>query len=246
MSGGKDGKVEGAHVVCTWALDNWQPPFTLQHHRSFPRKNAHDVTIPTNQFISTTSLHVIAWPWLLPPYPFCHLRNSFLASSLLRNQTNPPGRNFLRPGIGIESTLFIYRPTFFFSSDAPLVRTEKMPTPGYVFRDGGATPPLEQNPNSEFRKRITQATKPVTATSQAPLGQNTSTSHQLATGEHDVLGAAQKAGKEDRITNLGWQANAVGVDTLVGGLPNDELWTLVRRFNKASSSHPHGTCGRLQ
>lgn len=109
-----------------------------------------------------------------------------------------------------------------------------MPTPGYVFRDGGATPPLEENPDSEFRKRITQATKPVAATSQAPLGQNTSTSHQLATAEHDILGAAQKAGKEDRITNLGWQANAVGVDTLVGGLPNEELWTLVRRFNKAS------------
>lgn len=118
-----------------------------------------------------------------------------------------------------------------------------MPAPGYVFRDGGATPPPEQDPNSEFRKRITNATKPITATEQAPLGQSTSTSHQLATGDYEILGAAQKAGKEDRTTNLGWQANAVGVDTLVGGLPNDDLWTLVRRFNKASplplpSSHP--------
>ena len=109
-----------------------------------------------------------------------------------------------------------------------------MPMPGYVFRDGGTTPPPEDNPDSEHRKRITQATKPITATSQAPLGQNTTTSHQLATGEHQVLGAAQKAGREDKTSNLGWQANAVGVDTLVGGLPNDELWTLVRRFNKAS------------
>lgn len=116
-----------------------------------------------------------------------------------------------------------------------------MPAPGYVFRDGGTTPPPEENPDSEFRQRITQATKPakpapkpITATSEAPLGQNTTTSHQLATGEHEVLGAAQKAGKEDTTTNLGWQANAVGVDTLVGGLPNEELWTLVRRFNKAS------------
>ncbi|KIV94983.1 hypothetical protein, variant [Exophiala mesophila] len=89
-----------------------------------------------------------------------------------------------------------------------------MPAPGYVFRDGGATPPPEEDPNSEFRKRITDATKPITATEKAPLGQNTSTSHQLATGEHEILGAAQKA------------------DTLVGGLPNDDLWTLIRRFNK--------------
>lgn len=111
-----------------------------------------------------------------------------------------------------------------------------MPAPGYVFRDGGTTPPPEENPDSEFRKRVTDATKPVTATSQAPLGQNTTTSHQLATENHEIQGAAQRAGKEDRITNLGWQANAVGVDNLVGGLPNDEMWTLVRRFNKASTA----------
>lgn len=116
-----------------------------------------------------------------------------------------------------------------------------MPTPGYVFRDGGATPPAEENPNSEFRQRITKATKPVTvaATSNSPLAQNTTTSHALATGaegdDHDArLGAAQRAGKEDKTSNLGWQANGVGTDTLVGGLPNEELWTLVRRFNKAS------------
>ncbi|KIX03281.1 uncharacterized protein Z518_06833 [Rhinocladiella mackenziei CBS 650.93] len=110
-----------------------------------------------------------------------------------------------------------------------------MPMPGYVFRDGGTTPPPEENTDSEFRKRITQATIPITATSKTPPGQNTSTGHQLATGEHDILGAAQKAGMEDRITHQGWQANAVDVDTLVDGLPNEELWIWIRRFNKASS-----------
>ena len=114
-----------------------------------------------------------------------------------------------------------------------------MPTPGYYFRDGGATPPPEENANSEFRQRISKATKPVTATAQAPLGQDSSTSHQLATGQHELRGAVQEAGKEDRTSNLGWQANAVGVDQLVGGLPNDELWTLVRRFNKVSASSLH-------
>lgn len=121
-----------------------------------------------------------------------------------------------------------------------------MPTPGYYFRDGGTTPPPEENTDNTVRQRVTQgaqaqqerakqAPKPITATEKAPLGQNTSTSHQLAVSQQDILGAAQNAGKKepDRITNLGWQANAVGVDTLVGGLPNEELWTLVRRFNKA-------------
>lgn len=89
----------------------------------------------------------------------------------------------------------------------------KMPdTPGYYFRDGGTTPANEiANPHDEFRQRIS---KPVTATNKAPLGQATSTSHVLATQNHAVQGAAQKA------------------DTLVGGLDNDDLWMLIRRFNK--------------
>jgi hypothetical protein len=114
-----------------------------------------------------------------------------------------------------------------------------MPTPGYVFRDGGATPPAEQNPDSEFRQRITQATKttkPAPVDPNVLLAQHTTTSHELATGaigDHETPGAVQRAGKEDKTSNLGWQANGEDTDTLVGGLPNDELWTLIRRFNKA-------------
>lgn len=107
-----------------------------------------------------------------------------------------------------------------------------MPTPGYYFRDGGTTPLEEKDQNDEFRRRITQATRPVTATKQAPLGQETSTSHILATQHQENHGAVQQAGKEDYTSNLGWQKNAKGVDTLVGGMENDELWMLVRRFNK--------------
>lgn len=109
-------------------------------------------------------------------------------------------------------------------------------TPGYYFRDGGTTPTTEKDdPNLEFRQRTTKATKPATATKRGPLGQETSTSHMLATQNHDIKGTAQEAGKENRITNLGWQKNAKGVDTLVGGLDNDDLWMLIRRFNKAGS-----------
>lgn len=107
-----------------------------------------------------------------------------------------------------------------------------MPPPGYVFRDGGTTPPGEET--SDKRLGHVEPAKPVTATPKAPLGQKTTTSHQLATENHEIQGAAQRAGKEDTTTNLGWQANAVNVETFVGRLPNEELWTLVRRFNKAS------------
>lgn len=106
-----------------------------------------------------------------------------------------------------------------------------MGAPGYYFRDGGTTPTDEINPNSEFRARLTRATRPPTASSRGPLGQETSTSHILAT-QGNVRGAVHEAGKEDHITNLGWQKNAKGVDQLVAGLDNDDLWMLIRRFNK--------------
>lgn len=116
-----------------------------------------------------------------------------------------------------------------------------MPTPGYVFRDGGTTPPLEQqdpanSANNEFRQRILQAKKPPTAKGDAPLAQQTTTSHQLATGDHDygeLRGKAIEAGKDPNTTDLGWRANGNGVETLVSGLPNEDLWTLIRRFNRA-------------
>lgn len=110
-----------------------------------------------------------------------------------------------------------------------------MPTPGYYFRDGGTTPLEEKDQNDEFRRRITT---PKQVPKQALLNQETSTSHILATQHQDVQGAVQQAGKEAFTSNLGWQKNAKGVDTLVGGLENDDLWMLIRRFNKACFLFP--------
>lgn len=115
-----------------------------------------------------------------------------------------------------------------------------MPTPGYVFRDSGATPPNEvENAVIETKPDITQVdaneavAPPPPAPAQNPLlEQKPSESHALATENHELKGTAQEAGKEAHITDLGWQANAEVVATLVGGLPDEELWTLVRRFNK--------------
>ena len=85
-----------------------------------------------------------------------------------------------------------------------------MPTPGYYFRDGGATPPAEEDPHNEFRRRITTATtaaptqKKSIAATHGPLAQETSESHKLATDNaQDIGGAVQRAGQERGITNLG-------------------------------------------
>src|SRR4051794_14680816 len=119
-----------------------------------------------------------------------------------------------------------------------------MPTPGYVFRDSGATPPnevestaVETQPGATEVNASEAVAPPPAAPAQNPLlEQKPSESHALSTENHELKGAAQEAGKEAHMTDLGWQANAEGVATLVGGLPNEELWTLVRRFNKVSIS----------
>ena len=113
-----------------------------------------------------------------------------------------------------------------------------MPTPGYVFRDGGTTPPNEaaEATGSELRPNMpARARQPhPTVVQKSPLSQATSESHALATQSHQLHGAVHEAGKTAGITNLGWQANATGLDRMVGGLQNEELWTLVRRFNKVT------------
>lgn len=58
-------------------------------------------------------------------------------------------------------------------------------------------------------------------------------SHALAEADHDVKGAAQLNHSETEVKDLGWNEHPNDVPTpLVGGLPNEELWMLVRRFNK--------------
>ena len=58
-------------------------------------------------------------------------------------------------------------------------------------------------------------------------------SHALANADHDEKGVAQIDHGQTGVRDLGWNEKPVDVPTpLVGGLPNEELWTLVRRFNK--------------
>jgi hypothetical protein len=57
-------------------------------------------------------------------------------------------------------------------------------------------------------------------------------SHALAAADHEEKGAAQLDHGEPEVRDLGWNEDEKRVPQLVGGLPNEELWTLIRRFDK--------------
>jgi hypothetical protein len=59
-------------------------------------------------------------------------------------------------------------------------------------------------------------------------------SHALAMAEHDEKGSAQEP-HDMEVKDLGWQEPVSKIaNPLVGGLPNEELWVLIRRFDKVS------------
>jgi hypothetical protein len=58
-------------------------------------------------------------------------------------------------------------------------------------------------------------------------------SHALATQEPEEKGKAQMGHDDPEVKDLGWDKVADHQPApLVGGLPNEELWILVRRFNR--------------
>lgn len=60
-------------------------------------------------------------------------------------------------------------------------------------------------------------------------------SHALATAKPEEKGCAQVNHGDPEVRDLGWHKESTEVpNPLVGGLPNEELWTLVRRFNKVN------------
>jgi hypothetical protein len=57
-------------------------------------------------------------------------------------------------------------------------------------------------------------------------------SHALATESQDDQGLAQKD-HDEHVLDLGWNEKKQDIAApLVGGMDNEELWLLVRRFNK--------------
>jgi len=64
------------------------------------------------------------------------------------------------------------------------------------------------------------------------LSENPTDSHALATADHEEKGHAQ-LNNDHEVVDLGWNEPQQKIPSpLVGGLPNEELWVLVRRFNK--------------
>ncbi len=132
-----------------------------------------------------------------------------------------------------------------------------MPMPGYVFKDGGPIPDDElqgpppsmiplgdglmvSRPNATYSS--THETYPSTSNSSFVLDTPTSStspshapteSHALANADHDWKGATQIGHDEPGVKDLGWTEPPENIPApLVGGLRNEHLWLLVRRFNK--------------
>lgn len=117
-----------------------------------------------------------------------------------------------------------------------------MPMPGYVFRDGQPIPDselqeqqqgLHAGASSTDMTRVSTSTgSPInTPTSSATDGDHPTDSHALANADHEEKGAAQ-INEHGKVKNLGWNEHPKEVPTLVGGLDNEDLWALIRRFNK--------------
>ena len=74
-----------------------------------------------------------------------------------------------------------------------------------------------------------------------------SDSHALAieSADHDIKGAVQQNHEAGEVRDMGWKDHPTDVPSpLVAKLPNEELWTLVRRFNK-QIYHVQATNGPL-
>lgn len=64
------------------------------------------------------------------------------------------------------------------------------------------------------------------------LAEEPTLSHALATDDHEEKGLAQKDHDEE-VLDLGWNEKKQEIAApLVGSLQNEDLWLLVRRFNK--------------
>lgn len=80
------------------------------------------------------------------------------------------------------------------------------------------------------------------------LAEEPTDSHALAMADHDEKGAAQEV-HDKEVNDLGWTEHVSKIpNPLVGGMPNDDLWVLVRRFNKQMyhvKEYPYPIPGKL-
>jgi Protein of unknown function (DUF3292) len=105
--------------------------------------------------------------------------------------------------------------------------------------DIGVPPVSEEQSSKEYppstisAKRLPTVTETTSALESAPTD-----SHALATQDHDIKGYVQVDHNEPEVRDLGWDEDPKHIPApLVGGLQNEDLWILVRRFNKVISCY---------
>lgn len=67
-----------------------------------------------------------------------------------------------------------------------------------------------------------------------PTPEGPTDSHVLSQVEQDEKGLIQKAGETPEITDFGWNNLTDHDEPLIHGLSNEDLWILIRRFDKVS------------
>lgn len=108
-----------------------------------------------------------------------------------------------------------------------------------------SVPPVSEEPSSTEQPPSTTTAKQLPAvTETTPAFESAPTdSHALATQDHDIKGHAQLDHNEPEVKDLGWDEDPKHIPApLVGGLQNEDLWTLVRRFNRVVSCHTFLIC----
>jgi hypothetical protein len=82
-------------------------------------------------------------------------------------------------------------------------------------------------------QRVTDPARVDTANA---LADEPTLSHALAMDDHAEKGSAQIEHEDEDVTDLGWHEKKDHIASpLVGGMQNEELWLLTRRFNKVST-----------
>ncbi|THW62460.1 hypothetical protein D6C91_05614 [Aureobasidium pullulans] len=140
-------------------------------------------------------------------------------------------------------------PVTFLHRTAPAINMSQETTGrGVVYED---LHPVNHPINDPIEQRQSQTLTTQTATStQAAqnLTEEATASHALAQADHDEKGVAQLSHNAE-VKDLGWNEPPSKIPApLVGGMDNEELWVLVRRFNKQMyhvKEYPYPVPGNL-
>ena len=101
--------------------------------------------------------------------------------------------------------------------------------------DSAIGPPLPEQVREVNKPALSKFEEPEIV--EAAPEEHPTDSHELANADHEEKGAAQMDHGQTEVRDLGWSEDPKDVPSpLVGGLPNEQLWTLIRRFNKVSKS----------